>query len=501
MGLFSRITTTQVFTSLSAYYASLPNHPREMYAIQKAYYTQNGLYDFLHQALTSVGGDIQSIKPLRNPAYRAVEFYPAKLWPGAIDEAFTITADNSSIEEPIKQVWVWSNWAARKQVFARWFATYGDSFTKVVQTTDKSRVYYELLDPQYVSDFDRDERGYLTYVRIDIPRERRDAQGERKAYTYTEVWDKETQTLRIWEHDKGIDAPLDQLGTPKRQELFSAFGIDFVPIVHAPFKDIGEKRGAGCFTLQLDKIDEANRQATRLAQMLFRHAEGLFALESDLVDATGRPIPPPNLSTTNKTGADGVDRDVVDLGGSKFLKFPGGWHLTSLVPDIAYDSALAILQDHMTELENDLPELVYYRVRDLGTDISGRAVRLLLSGAEDKINEARGNAVAALIRLNQMALTIGQANGLKGFENLGGDYASGSFDHTIELPPVFELTDLEKMEELQAKSNLGVPQKRIWVEMGYSKDDINEMEAEREAEQTISERMLKDFETKAGGNG
>jgi hypothetical protein len=50
------------------------------------------------------------------------------------------------------------------------------------------------------------------------------------------------------------------------------------------------------------------------------------------------------------------------------------------VPNINYEAALHVLQDHMIELEQDLPELVLYRMRD-GRDLSGRAVRLMLAPA------------------------------------------------------------------------------------------------------------------------
>jgi hypothetical protein len=34
---------------------------------------------------------------------------------------------------------------------------------------------------------------------------------------HTEVWDKQSQTWRIWMHDKGIDEKLEKLGTPTRK--------------------------------------------------------------------------------------------------------------------------------------------------------------------------------------------------------------------------------------------------------------------------------------------
>jgi len=158
----------------------------------------------LDTLLSGLGARRQEIRPLRNPAFRVVEFYAAKLWPGVLPDALPIVTENPAITKPIQQVWTWSNWGSEKQAAARWFACYGDMFVKVAtrenEIGEPVRVFLQNLEPQYVTDFDADERGYLTYIRIDIPQQRRDGD-EVKAYTHTEVWTKEE--YRLWEHDKG----------------------------------------------------------------------------------------------------------------------------------------------------------------------------------------------------------------------------------------------------------------------------------------------------------
>ncbi len=502
MSVVSRLANS-VFTSLAGYVGAEEQHPRELYKLQRYYYENNALYDRLHAALYSVGADTQSLRPIRNPANRAVEFYAAKLWPGDLAEAFEIKAEQEAIVEPIQQVWKWSNWAANKQVAARWFALDGDLLIKVVQNTDMDQVYLQLIEAQYLSDFDTDHRDYLTYIRLDLPQVRRQGD-ELKPYTLTEVWDKRLQTYRTWQHTKPADTPLEQLGTPTREEEMSAFGIDFLPFVHAKFRDIGEKRGVGCFTHAIDKIDEANRIATRLHQMLYRHNSNTWAVTADAFDKSGRPIPPPTVSTTSRAtpGRDSagnvLNEDQAEALGEKIVGLPSGWQLQSLVPQLQYAAALSILQDHMTEIEQDLPELAWYRLRQMGRDLSGRAVRLLLGDAVAKASEARGNAVAALVRANQMALTIGQNAGL--FDGLG-TYESGALEHTIKLPEILPLNEIEELEKLQVKGNLGVPQEQLWDEMGYSEEEIAKMRGMAEAGASIGERMLRNFETQFGGGG
>ena len=239
--------------------------PAVVYRMLDMYYLNNGLYDAVQQALYEQSIWTPGMKPLRNPAHRTIEFYTAKLWPGALPHALPILADNKRIIDPIQQVWTWSNWSAGKQVYARWFSLFGDSFLKVA--SKPGRVYFQNIKPEYVADFDVDERGFLTVIRIDIPRSRKVA-GRAENYTYTEVWDKKLQLYRVWEHKQQPDTAIERLGSPKTEQPFSDFGIDFVPVVHAKFQDIGEQRGIGAFVHALDKVDEANRMATRLHQML-----------------------------------------------------------------------------------------------------------------------------------------------------------------------------------------------------------------------------------------
>jgi hypothetical protein len=454
---------TTAYTSLAGYLANAGQHPREMCRLLRTYYENNGLYDQLRLDLTHIGAERESLRPLRNPANRAVEFYAAKLWPGDLD-ALEIKAEHAAIVTPIQQVWLWSNWRARKQVAARWFALYGDLPIKVVQSIDRARVYFQLVRPEYITDFSVDERDYFTAMRLDVPITRIIG-GQERAHTRTEAWDKASDSYRVWEHDRPADTPLANLGAPIETASMTAdFGIDFVPFVMAKFRDIGDERGAGCFEHVLDKLDEANRLATRLHQMLFRHAGGMWALENPtMFDSAGRPVPPARVTKN----AD----DEVEVGSEKMLRLPGGYTLRSLVPEIQYEAALAILESHIQEMERDLPELAYYRLREQ-SELSGRAIRLLLTDLIDKALEARGNAVDALVRANQMALTIGKQAGIEGFGGVG-EYEAGDFTHTIGLPEIVPLSEIEQLETLEKKRDvLSIPATILQQEAGYSDEEI-----------------------------
>jgi hypothetical protein len=413
-------------------------HATELYRILRAYYYSNGMYDMLRDALRRQGEWAEALKPLRNPSYRVVEFHAQHMWPGTLPDALPILADNQRIIEPIQQVWTWSNWTSTKQVAARHLALYGDKFVKVAQTVARDRVFFQLIEPEHVTDFDVDERDFITYIRIDVPIAKRLEDGTTQNVTHTEEWSKATGRFRVWEHPYASTHAVQDLGTPSRDETIESFGINFVPITHAKFADIGEKRGMGALVPALDKIDEANRQATRLNEMLFRNIGGLWALKANMMGQDGRPMPPPRIRDTDGTTD---ENGTITLGDDKLVKLPGMTELQSLVPNIDYDAALHVLQDHMAELEGDLPELVMYRLSE-GRDLSGKAVRLLLGPAISRLEEARGNAESSLIRADQMALTMCENAGL--FPNLGGTFRDGAFDHAFQQRDVLPTDAVEQ---------------------------------------------------------
>lgn len=487
MNLLSRIfgspTTYHLrLTALAPVFQEM--HPRELYKLLDGYYLNNGLYDNLAEALYEASVWKEALKGLRNPAYRVVEFYVAHLWPGTLPEALPIKTDNDRIVEPIQQIWRWSNWTARKQVAARQVAKYGDLFIKAVSTGEQ--VYLQLIEPGYVTDFETDHRDFVTYIQVDIPQERRNADGEIEGYTHTEVWDKEAGTYRRWEHEEGIGAALTKLGPSQETKSLAEFGIDFVPFVQAKFKDIGEDRGAGAFTLALDKIDEVNRKATRLGQILFRYNKPLMALRANAMDPTGRPLPPPRVGGDSGSGIDG---DTIELGDDRLLRLPGTSEVQFLVPNINYQALLDALQADLEELEEDLPEIAYYRLQNKTGDPSGRALQLLLAPAIDRVVEARGNVEAALARAQAMALTMAKAARLPGFTDIG-DYGAGDFSHSFDRRDVLPLSELEQAEESKTYVEMGVPLKTVLRRQGWSKTDLQEMDQDRDEEQGRQQETL-----------
>lgn len=435
----------------------------------------NNLYEALYALYKNDDAIIaeDTTRRLRTVVNRSVEFYAAKMLPG---QEIKVTASSSDSEteaqdtgliSAIEQIIKDSNIANNKAPMIRGFSLYGDSFIRVRGDDEKS--YLEDISPFYVTDFGEDSRGFLTYLRIDIPT----LDDSNNPVLYTEYWDVETQTLEVWEGQNSRTTPTDQLGGAKEITSFSELGIDFIPVVHTKFRDNGDPRGLGCVYHALDKIYEANRMATRLHDILFAFGEPLFVASANATDAQGRPLPPPRVEAAAvspaPTGILGVVGEVI----GRMIKLPGMTTLNALIPNIDYSDALAILNAQMEELEKDLPELRWYALSPTEQSaMSGTALRTLLGAAIDRANEARNNFLASLSRAFEMALTIGIFNGV--FPATLGTFDSGDFAHELQVDSAWGESVDEKAATQLALVNSGWPAKAAAKIAGFTDQQIAE---------------------------
>ena len=432
-------------------------------------YDYNNLYDVLYSLYNNDEAVVtdDTTRRLRTVVNRSVEFYASKMLPG---QEMKVTADNAAIETAIEQVIKDSNIANNKAPMIRGFSLYGDSFIRV--RGDKEKSYLEDISPFFVTDFEEDSRGFLTYLRIDIPV----LDDADLPVNYTEVWDLETQTLQIWQGQTTRTTPVKELGSPKETTYFSELGVDFIPVVHTKFKDNGDTRGQGCVYHALDKIYEANRLATRLHDLGFAFGEPAFAMSANATDAQGRPLPPPRVDTSTSAAPVPSGSSIVGVIGQIFgrvISLPGMTKLESLIPPIDYADHLSILNAQMEEIEKDLPELRWYSMSPTErASMSGTALRTLLGAAVDRANEARNNFLSSLSRAFEMALTIGIYNNV--FPASLGQFDSGDFNHELQVDSSWGESVDEKAATMQALTNAGVPAKSAMKLAGFTDQQVTE---------------------------
>lgn len=465
--------TAQTFWQRVTLMASLAGDPTALPAdfedMLEAYYMNNGLYDSIQAYLGDNDIWTPGMQALYNPAHRAVEFHVAHLWPGPLGKAFRVVTENPELPAVIKKVWAWSNWATKKQTAARWYALFGTMFIKVAVNKNSQQVRQQVIKPRYVTEFECDSSDFITYIRIDTKKVKLDNLEKPVTYTRTEVWNKKDNSYQVFEHRFSRNTPISQLGNPIEKQAISDFGIDFIPIVHAKFKDVGELRGLGVFVHTLDKIDEANRIATRLHEIAFRFNRAYIGLSANDKDPQGRPLPAPRLLDKNGSEISSSEDLARD---ESIMQLPGMVKLDMMVPNINFEGHLKELTDQMSEIKQDLPELRYYDVEQ-PSGIATETMRMMLAGAIDRVIDARANAHAALVRANQMALTLGATWNFDGFSKVG-TYEQGSFEHSFAEQDVLPLSRKERADAMKTSVEAGMDILFAMKEHGYSDEEIEE---------------------------
>jgi len=473
--LLSRIT--RALAGMIGGNAQRPSEMSEYQLVEmlESYYFGNGVYLKLCQALREQGLWSPSMKDLRNPVHSAVEFYAMTLWPGPLPAALPIDAQKPAIVPLIQQIHTWSNFGTKKQLCARQFALTGDMFLKVEMSTDRKRVYIKPVSGKCITDFDTDERGYITWLRYECAKVRRNAEGEASTYMHTEIWRKDAATGHVvydlYEHDKGQGASTTQMGAPVKSLDITqdAVDINFLPWVHAPFKDIDDKRGMPLVWPVLSKIDEVNQKTTRLSEMLFLWNKAYMFLSANATDANGRPMPAPGLNLQ------GTRKEVTDrlaFGDMELYALPGNATLQFAVPNINWQAHMDAIKGDLEEIERDMPEIAYYNViKDSG--LSGRALQLKMGPVIQRVIEARGNAETALVRAHEMALTIGQLIGIPEFKSIG-TYEAGDFAHRIKTRDVIPMSDADRADLTKVYKDMGVPLDQALVRYSnWTQEDAN----------------------------
>lgn len=477
-GTTSNGTYSPTRSQVSSRIAPVDLPPRALYDFLKQAYLSNGLYDGVRDAWAATGSTSPNLKAVRNPVAAVVDCLSGKLYPEPLTvttprtQGLTSQQERAEVEanDPIKaaidQVHTWSNWGRAKRKHARWVSLYGEAWCKVVADPVAGRVYFDQIEPQYVTAYTVDVRDYVTMVRIDIPQTDEDRSG-RSLWTHVEAWDKDLQTVCLWRVDghSAQNRALWDLGPPVEEIPLSAFGIDFVPFTRTPFKEIDDGRAIGAVQLAIEAIIEADLSATNLHSLVFTDLAGAKVLKSIGNDAAGRPLPPPVVGSAATNGTAGRQSDgTVLVGRREFWRLPGNQELQDVIPDINYEAALAILQDHDTHLERLMPAMAYVKISELqGGELSGRAMSYKMRAFVDQVEEGRANVLASLKQADMMALTMGAAAGIPIFDGIGS-FEAGDFEHFFQDQPILAISSLDEAEEertraqaAQAYASAGVP--------------------------------------------
>lgn len=445
-----------------------------LYAQRWAYYENRRLYDVLKRA----GVRDVAMPTEWNPVPATAAFYMANTLGRGLDiAADEASATNAELVRAIKRIWDWSNFDVLAGEMVETAAVLGRVFVKVAERQEDggegdsagrtTSVYLQNLPPESVRRWEADERGFLTSIRIDTPRLRSIFSGEERRHTLVEVWRKEWPAgplagqggVAFYEVMSGRAAD-DTLGEPVRAQTFDDLGYDFIPVVWADVPTY--------WWQMIDQVDRYNQMAMKIDRL----NRPLGVVLGRHMDRDGRPMPAPRVATED---VETTYQEAAD-GAVAWLLVPGNSEFDWAEAPIDMATARAQMLGVREGVEAALPE---YRVATLdATQIAAETLQLLLSQAGQRVLEQRKILERALVRAQMMAVSIGQAAMLPGFDAADvGSWEEGTIEHTFVERDVFEIPTAMKATILKELVAAGVPVKLAMKRAGFSPAEIAEYDA------------------------
>jgi hypothetical protein len=448
------------------------------YAIMWAMY-ENNAYSKIHlfsQKYKSDYGMYRHTRGVYNPAYRLGEFWKGHLLGGKLDKdagdgsetrsALPIITENDMLRRAISQIWRWSNWQIKKDVLSLWTPIMGDGVIKIMDKPDEGRVYLKPIQPSVLAELTLDSRGNVKgYVIEEMRQDPRPGRGDGKVL-YREIAFREkgddnvyyqtylNDKLYAWDDDSA--------------EWRVPYG--FVPMVVLQHNDVGLDWGFSELLSGLPKFREVDDLASKLSDQVRKYVDPPF-----LFSGVNKPTRQPKVQGEESTsGNPQPSREEVPA-----LYGPAGSDAKALVADISIADAASYIKDILSDIERDYPEL-NADMHNVKGEISGRALRINRGPAEDKVLQRRPNYDDALVRAQQMAMSIGGWRGYDGFDGITLEsYYAGALDHTIGDRPVFSkdpMDDLERDKEFwtvaKAAKSFGIPMLVYLEQQGWTEDQI-----------------------------
>jgi len=462
----------------------------QRYSVYWALYESSIYRDTLNLYAAKLKADLglyRHIRSIYNPAFRLGEFWATHLMGGAFDPAagdgdeaptsLPIITTNTAIRPAIERLWRDSNWQTGKAIWSRYGAVMGDAPLKVVDDPVKGRVSLVPIDPRKMADVSFDAGGNVKGYALQEYRDDPVQAGHRVLYTETAERDGERVIYRTY-RDQALFA-----WDPNPAEWDVEYG--FVPMVWAQHLNVGA--GAGWSELHSDrsKIFEIDDQASNLSDFVRRMVNAPWVLSG--ARAPEQPLAiHPNFSQATQAAPTGMSGSPTkDKQGMLYLPDPAA-KPHAMVTDLDIAAVTANILAMTDELERDYPELRFDKLRASG-DASGEALRIARQPAEAKVMARRTGYDDALVRAQMMAIAIG---GMRGYDQYQGfsldSYDAGTLDHTIGPRPVFDLDEIDRIGDEQARAtalkalvDAGVPLSSAMRRTGFKPDEIAEAQAEK----------------------
>lgn len=401
----------------------------------QSYKTKFGLYKY--------------IRNIYNPSYRLGEFWKAHLWAGALEDTplvFPETVADEALLDAIQQIWQWSNWEVKKDIVPLYGSVMGDVGILIVDDVEHNKVFFDVIHPGNIANIEKDAmgnvRGYEIQEERPDPRKITD-----QSVVYSEIAFRDGEDVVYTTLLNGQPWPWngEEVGPSWRRPY------GFVPMVLVQHNNVGLKWGWSEIHPGQSKFREVDDTASKLNDQIRKLVEAPW-----LMAGVSAPTDSPTIAEASLTGTAALNRPQPGREEVPMFYGPEGASATSLVADLEIEEVSNHIGAMVKEIERDYPELRLMALTgEEQGNISGRALRLARQPAETKVNQRRPNYYNALVRANQMAISIAGFNGYEGFTGFALDsFAAGELDHSIGKMPIFAVDPLDDLELLKEEATI-----------------------------------------------
>jgi hypothetical protein len=426
----------------------------------------------------------RNIRLIYNPTTRLVNFYAGQVYPGVLSEdgsklpdgvplAIPFSDDTSpALRSAIAQIWQWSNWQQKKAVEVRYCAALGSVLVEVEDDLDRGKVCLSVCWPGTVVDLDLDNAGNVKSYTIEYYTYE-DGVGQ---YRYKKTVDQ--QYFRYFKDDEPFDYGYGAV-------VENPYG--FVPAVWIKHSDMGGDHGAPVISGTMGKIDELNNLASHVHDQIHKviGAPLLISSKSKIT----------NLFSTQKRGptSDFLEPST-DQESVLMLAGPEDAKAQTLAGDLNLADAALHMDRIITEIENDHPELSFYKELRTMSQVTGPGAQRMMGDVEQLVIEAQAGYDLQNIKLFQMAVAMAGFRANSGnwgplnsqqqkFAPFNLDsYEAGDLEMAIMPRPLLNSTKLERAQEnlaiwtgVQAAANAGVPLEFVLEQEGWTPQELKKL--------------------------
>jgi len=425
----------------------------------------------------------RDIRMIYNPTKRLVDFYAGQVYPGVLSEDGSKLPDGVPLAMPfaddmdkrlldaVAQLWQWWNWQAKKSVHVRYGAALGSVLIEAVDDIERGRNSADIIWPGFIYDLELDNAGNVKAYAL-----RYEANNDEEgAYLYEKQVD--VEAFRYFKNGEPFDYGAGSV-------VPNPYG--FVPAVWVKHSDNGGDHGSPAIAGSFGKIDELNGLASHTHDQIHKVIGAPAVLAMPPVGNMEKLFDTQKRSSTESQSDPSSDKESVLL-----FRVPQGTTIASLVGNLDLAAAAAYMATLQKEIEEDHPELTFYKELRAMSQVTGPAASRLVGDVNTRFSEAAANYDQANIKLFQMAVAMAgfrASSGAWGRLNRQqqkflpfdlGSYEQGDLDMAIMprelLKPTRQEIGMENEQMWRGVAfahQAGVPAEFVLREAGWTEDKI-----------------------------